>query len=493
MSDWDLLHTDGDPAPGNPELIRLLATDVASTANLAQEARLAVMRAGSDATMMNWRGDAANAFHAAFEPIAPDLGMMAESYDGVVSALNEYASRLEAIQAQVVYAVNRARVASQRKQLTDDQLGAVNATIRRLSGQLALVESERRSKTVEATLYAGDPVLAATHADDLNRLRSTQALVQQSLDSSRANQQQLQRESDGAQGDLDAARRDAAELREERIRAEQVAAAAIAAALEQQLKNKSNFQRVVSAAAHLPDDAAHLAADVVTAGLDAIAVIRQALGDIDLLIHIAMFVLVVIVIAVAIVSVVATGGLSLGAIAFMTEMAAPLMTELTAAAFAADKAKLATTAILATAGEFGYRDPQGQRVGFSDVFWDSVGTVSDGISAGDPASVFDNPVAQQGLQSGLVNFKDAPMNGLRTIKSFAFPPDPEYPPPQAAVKLLDKAHTWGNRASKVETFAQKEYDRRASQYPKVTRDQMRYGAGCPVVMPAFSGGGGGSW
>lgn len=331
MSDWDLIG--GDPAPGDPGLIRLLAGDLATTATGAQDARVALSSIGGEVVASGWKGEAAEKFEQAFTPIAPDLGAMAESYDRAADALRTYATELNEIQAEVRYALNRARLAKQRQDLTGPRLDAARATVSSLTRQLSLVATEQKLMTVQAPLYASNPVTAAQHAQDLQRLRSTYRAVQQSLDGARSQQRALQGELDGARADLGAAHRQADDLRERRRSAERTAANAIHDALAHSIKNKSNFDRVAHWAQHQLHDLGHALGNLREEIYEVAVKLHKVLDVLEKIATIALFVIAVVGLFVPVVG----GPLLLGILLAIS--AGKLLTTATALATGTDAEK----------------------------------------------------------------------------------------------------------------------------------------------------------
>jgi|GEM_PF-4439477 hypothetical protein len=251
MSDSDLIG--GDPAPGNPASVRTLAREIQSTADRAHEARVALDGCTNDILSIGWEGEGAMKFHSVFAPMAPSLGLMAESYELASSALGSHAGRLDQLQAEVAQALARARVARQRRDAAGPQLDAARASVNRLNAELNAVNADTRRNMIVAPLYASDPASAAAHAQDLQRLQSTYRSVASALTSERARVGGLQREFDAANGELSSARRNADSIRDEFRRLENSTADRLHDALEKGLKNESNFHRLM----HAADEIAH--------------------------------------------------------------------------------------------------------------------------------------------------------------------------------------------------------------------------------------------
>ena len=246
MSDWDLIG--GDPAPGDPGSIRTLAREIQSTAERAHEARVALDGCTTDILSIGWAGDSATKFHSVFEPMAPSLGLMAESFELASSALGSHAGRLDQLKTEVAQALARARVARQRRDAAGPQLDAARASVNRLNSELNAVSAAERRNIIVAPLYATDPASAVAHAQDLQRLQSTYRAVAGALNGERARAGSLQRELESANGELNAARSTADRIRDEFHRLENSTADRLHDALEKGLKNESDFQRFMHAA-----------------------------------------------------------------------------------------------------------------------------------------------------------------------------------------------------------------------------------------------------
>ena len=249
MNDWDLIG--GDPAPGDPGSIRTLAREVQTTAERAHEARVALDGCTNDVLSIGWEGEAATKFHAVFAPMAPSLGLMAESYELASSALGSHAGRLDQLRAEVAQALARARLARQQRDAAGPQLNAARASVNRLNVELNAVSADARRNMIVAPLYASDPASAAAHAQDLQRLQSTYRSVAGALNSERARVGSFQRELDRANGELSAARGSAGAIRDEFRRLENSTADRLHDALERGLKNESNFHRLMHAAGEI--------------------------------------------------------------------------------------------------------------------------------------------------------------------------------------------------------------------------------------------------
>ena len=141
--DWSLVR--GNPAPGNPTLIRDLAGMIATAASDAYDAQASLDGIAADLGATGWEGDAARAFDEAFSPLPGDLGLMAASYDGAARALSVYADRLEAIQAAARQALTRAELASYRREVADERLAAARGRILDLGRQLAVTRAQEEA------------------------------------------------------------------------------------------------------------------------------------------------------------------------------------------------------------------------------------------------------------------------------------------------------------------------------------------------------------
>lgn len=246
MSDWDLIG--GDPAPGNPASVRTLAREIQFTADRAHDARVALDGCTNDILSIGWEGEGATKFHSVFAPMAPSLGLMAESYELASSALGSHAARLDQLQAEVAQALARARVARQRRDAAGPQLDAARASVNRLTSELNVLSAAERRNVISAPLYAGDAGSATAHAQELQRLQWSYRSVANTLNGERARVGGLQREFDGAVGELRVAHNTADGIRADFQRLEHSTADRLHDALEKGLKNESNFHRLMHAA-----------------------------------------------------------------------------------------------------------------------------------------------------------------------------------------------------------------------------------------------------
>jgi hypothetical protein len=111
MVDWSPFG--GDPVPGDPDQVRVLAGGFHSFADDVdtQNALLKALR--SDSTGV-WEGPAADAFRPHLEDLPPKLDKLVSSYREAGDALSVYAPRLASAQAEAVAALQKATEALTR-------------------------------------------------------------------------------------------------------------------------------------------------------------------------------------------------------------------------------------------------------------------------------------------------------------------------------------------------------------------------------------------
>lgn len=98
MTDWTLVG--GDPAPGDPVVVRQMAVAFDNTSIRAHDASGAITRlVGQVHAGQIWTGRAALAWVDQAQSLPPDLGKLAASYGEAAAALRTYAGALEGYQS----------------------------------------------------------------------------------------------------------------------------------------------------------------------------------------------------------------------------------------------------------------------------------------------------------------------------------------------------------------------------------------------------------
>lgn len=244
--DWSLVG--GNPAPGEPGLIQLVARRASNTADRASDSQLFFERLTLDVSACGWEGEAADKFQTAFAPIGPDLGVMARSYESVSSALATYAAQLEGLQAEAQRALARAELARHRRETAEARLAAASRRVSDLSRQLTSVRADEAFKRtqVNAALWLDPAGGAVAERHALARSIATRRSIESALSEVRTEEHQARSARDSAEGELRQARAEVDSVRAERRQAEARAARAIRDALADQLKNKSNIEKGLS-------------------------------------------------------------------------------------------------------------------------------------------------------------------------------------------------------------------------------------------------------
>lgn len=242
-SDWSLVR--GNPAPGNPTLIRDLAGTIATAASDAYEAQASLDGIAADLGATGWEGEAARAFDEAFSPLPGNLGLMAASYDGAARALSVYADRLEAIQAAARHALTRAELAAYRRDVADERLSAARGRVLDLGRQLAVTRTQEEAIELARAAPLPDDAWSVTDDANLTRVRQQRWSIEQALGSATTERDSAACARGQAEDDLEAARGSIAALATDRREAEQRAARAIAASLAESLRNDSFGETVL--------------------------------------------------------------------------------------------------------------------------------------------------------------------------------------------------------------------------------------------------------
>jgi hypothetical protein len=310
VSDWDLIG--GDPAPGDPFAVRVIARGLDKSAREAYEASRALGTIGGDLVGCRWDGNAANQFREDLDPVPADLARMAGSYDRVARALHTHAHELDDIKASVGHALTRARLARQRRDAAHPRRDAASRRIGDLTRQLNVVRVDETRAAGQVKLVAvTNPAAVPDAQARLHQVRITKSVVQRALGDAHQEQAAVQRELNDATTEGAAARAWADDLRTRRTESEGRAVSEIRGALADELKNRSNLQRFGSFVARNVVGAVNQVADPVRAILDgdmarAAYELRQVLDKLDTIV-------MIVGVAALVVAVVASGGVALAA------------------------------------------------------------------------------------------------------------------------------------------------------------------------------------
>jgi uncharacterized protein YukE len=93
------LDLPGDPTPGDPGRVRVLARSAGRMAEDAEDAHRAVRGLAGDGAVLTWLGAAGDVFRGALDDFPPMLDKLHDSYDQAADALRWWAGRLEDLQA----------------------------------------------------------------------------------------------------------------------------------------------------------------------------------------------------------------------------------------------------------------------------------------------------------------------------------------------------------------------------------------------------------
>lgn len=126
-TDWWVLDLDGDPTPGDPARLRMLATRFHDFAETAYRAKRAVESLQGDGAVLTWVGLSGDAFREQFGEFPGQVHKLYQSHLMVGDALDAYAPQLERAQAMADRALADGRQARDR--------------VDSLSGQLVTAES----------------------------------------------------------------------------------------------------------------------------------------------------------------------------------------------------------------------------------------------------------------------------------------------------------------------------------------------------------------
>lgn len=195
-----------DPTPGDPTVIRQVASDLGAIAGDAESIGRRLRAVGTAVGDSVWRGTAADAFHRLLEDAGPIVGKLAEAHRVAEDALSDYANVLAGAQDMSRDAERDAdRAQADRDRCAGDR--------RRAAEEAAAHERrawECRSRLHEARtrqiLGVGDPVYQAELARYETSVRSALRQAESAAEQRRQRQQDAQHAESAACGRLEAAR-----------------------------------------------------------------------------------------------------------------------------------------------------------------------------------------------------------------------------------------------------------------------------------------------
>lgn len=243
MTDWSLVG--GDPTPGYPDLVASRVSQLRVSEDAVHQVSDALARIAQGTSDADWAGECAEAMRDVIEGFRHDLAPIAESFLQVRHALGAYGAELADLQARARHALRRAEVAEARRQSSEARKRIGTDLLARQRQQLAANQRAEvlhgASSTVQNVV---DPSAAAANAQESHRLaRSTQATVR-AVRETEAEVRRLDVEINDALLELAAAKRTSSNLHDEWDQLGRRTADQIEDALAQQLKNKSNLEKL---------------------------------------------------------------------------------------------------------------------------------------------------------------------------------------------------------------------------------------------------------
>jgi hypothetical protein len=147
MSEWDLVG--GNPAPGATRGIEGLANEIARIGDRAHDAHMQFQTVVTNVSgdTAKFEGAAQTQFAQIYESLPRDLGYMWLSYRDVTAGLNDYAHRLEDLQAEAGRVLERARFADGRRRTSEAELHSASERFNQLQQSLF------GAQVLEKTLY----------------------------------------------------------------------------------------------------------------------------------------------------------------------------------------------------------------------------------------------------------------------------------------------------------------------------------------------------
>lgn len=243
MTDWTIIG--GDPAPGNPDLIRASVTQLRVSEEAVRQVEDALGRIARGTTDADWEGECATAMREVLDGFRHDLMPIAESFLRVRRALGGYVAELVDLQASARQAMRRAEVAESRRRASEAQKQSGSDLLAQQRRQMAANQAaQARHAAVSAVQNAADPSAAPANAQEAHRLaRNTQA-TQRAVSETQRTIGRLDGEIQAAVAELGLARRRASDIHDEWDRIGRQAADQVDDALAAALKNKSNLEKL---------------------------------------------------------------------------------------------------------------------------------------------------------------------------------------------------------------------------------------------------------
>jgi uncharacterized protein YukE len=307
-----------DYAPGSPQGIRQIASQIGETGNAALEAQREMQAINGVCGDVKWEGGARNSFADYALDLPADLGRMAQSYTAVSDALSSYAWELEDVRNQVNQALARYQVAESRKNQAEGEVSRAATRLNQLRSQLRparVKEAWTKGQYELASLGGHDPVLYEQYLrarNWRNRLEADETAEEQV-------RHRHQVAADSADGDMRSVAATLGDLREQRHQAEDRCRQRIDAALEGDLKNRSWWEKT-------GDAVVGMAKAVWDKDFgDFVFHLRESLGVLSEILHKLSLIVLVVGVVAAIVVAFVLGPLVAAGVLFLTMKLVTLM------------------------------------------------------------------------------------------------------------------------------------------------------------------------
>lgn len=207
MTDWSPLG--GNPAPGDPEGIRMLAQSFGASGTELASVALTVSQLPAT-WESGWMGEAGSRFTIWMDGVPEEIANLRQAHETAGQALFNFADDLELAQADAVKALSNAVQAIEDSAAAGDQLGDLVETIGSVTAQLADNEAHQLELHVQVRaeeVASGLGMGSGPSQQQLDDLQSDHDDLSEKLDQLNSQASALRTQIADAADDLNAARR----------------------------------------------------------------------------------------------------------------------------------------------------------------------------------------------------------------------------------------------------------------------------------------------
>lgn len=252
--DWGIV--DGDPTPGRPDGIRIVADGFASVEQTAEIVKNELSAIRDRSGWAIWEGAAAERFaQSVDDEFVVGLRKMVDSYGHAAHALQDYAIALSDLQQDADRSCSDANAADgrvhegeRRLKEQDGRIGALKGEVDRCRNTVAALNHEYHRTLAQRA--PEDSTYDLRYSNWRNRMlqaRSRLQSAEQALGEVEGERSRTVCETDDARSQLAAARRSVADIRSRRESAERQAASRLEEATRIGVRNKSLLEQFVDA------------------------------------------------------------------------------------------------------------------------------------------------------------------------------------------------------------------------------------------------------